>query len=1396
MYIDNEHASGYMAFRPGSAVEKMRLSSTGGLSLGNSYTGTDPGAGSMIVSGNVGIGTTSPVAKLDVAGSAIFRVSGTENKFNINNDNNVGIELRSETSGGQPYIDFTNDGPTDYDARIQLESNDSLVLHGAALKISNNLSNGTRLYIDAGASQTVSNPLVLLRDSGGNELMRIHSDNPNNTFVGYRTGIANVIGGAQPYYGLYNNFFGTNVGQANTSGWSNSGFGTGVLYYNTTGNDNSGFGINALNLNTTGTYNSAFGGGALQNNTTGNWNIGIGTNTLFMHTSDNSSGGNIALGVNSGYWNVNGLSNTYLGTEANHYGNTSYGTSVGRYALYNLRGGGSISSFADAGGGNVTVTTSVAHYLSNGDAITIKNSTNYNGAYTVANAASNTYTIVHAYVAETPAWNTMWHFTSPTGNFNTAFGYGAGNYLVRGDGNIYIGPNAGPSSATTESNKLYINNSAGTPLIYGDFTTGRVGIGTTSPDAKLDVTGGALELSNSGNTVRSVLTSTIGNYLSIEAFNSDNSAKYPVSINPWGGNVGIGTTNPTNRFFVNLGASQLARFNDGINASGLTLQNGSILSQSSQFQIAATSTNPLSFYTGATINSMTAGTERMRIATNGNVGIGGALNTNAQLDLNGGTILAGQYCPTSTCLRYIVPNGTSRIDLLQIASDLPNNTGYLSFLDANNSYVKIASISAQATGTVVIDNTATNITDVGYPSVPDLCVGDPYWCTGKVDAGTIDPPYTINGKKYATYLTAMTGVKEETTGTIATQFPVSTLSKAYAVKVIDFNDLREASDLWLFSKTTNLRKNLEKMTVLLTPSDDTRTWYKVNSATHSLTIYSSRPTTISYRLTAPRFDGERWTNENPGGSGGFQLNDPDQPSLIALNQTGDISAETFKIISISNTQLPNPNSQYTMPNIYKIISDKTGDFVEEVGVFARITVAQIKAGFIETENAVVNNILLAKNIIVQEKIISPVVETAELKTDIIQPKNDDLTINLAPTDATKSTASVKSGALGRLIINGLNNKAVASIDAEGNATFAGTLTSSAVVSSQLLVNNATISGSLNASDASLSGTLIAKEIHSENIDQLSTINSQLSTDINAVQAELARIKNNTLSDAQYYQNLDSISTSSALIATNLNYLQPVLTNITVTKNSNLYNASIANSLTAGNIFIQNNEILSLSWELRLSALAQITLFDGSVTIAKNGNITTEGELIAKGGIRTDIIQPTENGKDVTIKLNGGTAAVEDANGKLKIENSAGSEVASIDASGSAKFNALGFNRIATNSALIADSGLRTADDEIIPALQTNAEAAGQGVLPAGAPEIVIYNDKITKNSLVYLTPISNNQYPITNIQSPLTIAKKESCLPAEAFAKDGLTTNCKPYFSVSAGNSPHGEIKFNWLIIN
>ena len=62
-----------------------------------------------------------------------------------------------------------------------------------------------------------------------------------------------------------------------------------------------------------------------------------------------------------------------------------------------------------------------------------------------------------------------------TGCNNTAIGSAAGCKTVSGNCNVYIGNHAGPSTDnTTESNKLYINNNEGTPLIKGDFSTCQV----------------------------------------------------------------------------------------------------------------------------------------------------------------------------------------------------------------------------------------------------------------------------------------------------------------------------------------------------------------------------------------------------------------------------------------------------------------------------------------------------------------------------------------------------------------------------------------------------------------------------------------------------------------------------------------------------------------------------------------------------------------------------------------------------------------------------------------------------------------------------------------------------------------------------------------------------------
>jgi len=394
---------------------------------------------------------------------------------------------------------------------------------------------------------------------------------------------------------------------------------------------------------------------------------------------------------------------------------------------------------------------------------------------------------------------------------------------------------------------------------------------------------------------------------------------------------------------------------------------------------------------------------------------------------------------------------------------------------------------------------------------------------------------------------------------------------------------------------------------------------------------------------------------------------------------------------------------------------------------------------------------------------------------------------------------------------------VASIDSSGNATFSGTIAASEasisgtlaanqVTSNQLTSNEASISGTLAArnvilgseatpgsadsgslqdkqarmtvyGDASLSGKLVAKEVKSENIDNLTTNYQSLTTNINDIQQQLAALMNSPLPDIANQTNIATITDliNAAFSTDVINHVSTA--NLTVTGSSNLYNATVSNSLVAGSLFFQDNRIIALASELRLSSLSTINMFEGAVIISKNGNITTTGEIIAQGGIRTNTIQAVDGKGDVSVILN----SVQDLdkipkqvrNDKLSIKNSQNNEVASIDASGSAQFNSIAFNHVATPSALIADSGMRNEFNEVIPAIKTNAESAGSSIFPANTQEVIIYNERVTKSSLVYLTPVG------TNISGQLTVVKKEN-----------------GYFSVSASTINTSAIEFNWLIIN
>ena len=77
---------------------------------------------------------------------------------------------------------------------------------------------------------------------------------------------------------------------------------------------------------------------------------------------------------------------------------------------------GSITGFADAGGGKVTATTSTVHLMESGGWVVISDTSNYDGVYQMTAVGSNTFTFTHSFVAtETGSYD---HYTTIAVNWD------------------------------------------------------------------------------------------------------------------------------------------------------------------------------------------------------------------------------------------------------------------------------------------------------------------------------------------------------------------------------------------------------------------------------------------------------------------------------------------------------------------------------------------------------------------------------------------------------------------------------------------------------------------------------------------------------------------------------------------------------------------------------------------------------------------------------------------------------------------------------------------------------------------------------------------------------------------------------------------------------------------
>ena len=123
---------------------------------------------------------------------------------------------------------------------------------------------------------------------------------------------------------------------------------------------------------------------------------------------------------------------------------------------------------------------------------------------------------------------------------------------------------------------------------------------------------------------------------------------------------------------------------------------------------------------------------------------------------------------------------------------------------------------------------------------------------GKIDVGTVDPIFKIDGKKYATYMADFAGgTRVETSGVVKLEN-----QNSKPKTVIDLENLEEGSDLWLFWQASN--KDIEDLVVILTPGFEGKVWYEKSGNT--VTIYGDQAGEVSYRLTLPRVDEQKWGN--------------------------------------------------------------------------------------------------------------------------------------------------------------------------------------------------------------------------------------------------------------------------------------------------------------------------------------------------------------------------------------------------------------------------------------------------------------------------------------------------------------------------------------------------------